>query len=130
MNTRNNIKITFNTPKYVIYGAQTKCFLTFKVKLPPILEHIVQTLIDKKYIAPMPKSVKGYATVYNKDEYDEQKGLKISMAKAEIAAYTAVNNWIGSVVDILIEQGLYKVDDFLLKSHKILDHDYVYIGKF
>ena len=47
MNTRNEIKITFGTPKYLIYGNFTKCSLPFVVNLPPMLELVANILIDK-----------------------------------------------------------------------------------
>lgn len=130
MNTRNEIKITFGDPKYLIYGNFTKCSLPFEVKLPPMLELVVNMLIDKGYIKKLPKSVKGLATVHKGDEYDEKKGLKISMAKAEIAAYCMVNNWLIGISNLMFDQGHCKIDSFLVKADQVINHDVEYIEQF
>lgn len=130
MNTRNEVKITFGTPKYVIYGAETKCYLPFEVKLTPFLEQIATLLIDKKIISTLPKGVKAIATVHEGDEYDEKKGLKIAMAKAEISAYALVNNWLADINDLFIVNINYKIDDFMTKAEKVIAHDIKYINQF
>lgn len=130
MNTRNEVKITFGTPKYVIYGAETKCYLPFEVKLTPFLEQIATLLVDKKIIPTLPKGVKAIATVHEGDEYDEKKGLKIAMAKAEINAYTIVNNWLADINDMFIDHINYKIDDFMIKAEKVIRHDVNYIDQF
>lgn len=130
MNTRNEIKITFDTPKYLIYGNFTKCNLPFEVKLPPMLELITNVLIDKGYIKKLPKSVKGLATLHKDDEYEEKKGLKVSMAKAEINAYALVNNWLVNINDVLLDSVNYKIDDFANKATYVINHDVNYINKF
>lgn len=129
MNTRNEIKITFGTPKHLIYGNFTKCSLPFEVKLPPMVELMANMLIDKGYIKKLPKSVKGLATVHKGDEYDEKKGLKISMAKAEISAYALVNNWLADINGLLYNID-YKIDDFMVKADKVIEHDVKYIEQF
>ena len=130
MNTRNEIKITFGTPKYVIYGAETKCYLPFEVKLPPFLEQIATFLVDKKIISTLPKGVKAIATLHEGDEYDEKKGLKIAMAKAEINAYAIVNNWFADINDIFIDQMDCKIGAFMIKASEVIKHDVEYLSKF
>jgi hypothetical protein len=130
MNTRNEVKITFGTPKYVIYGAETKCYLPFEVKLTPFLEQIATLLVDKKIISTLPKGVKAIATVHEGDEYDEKKGLKIAMAKAEINAYAIVNNWLADINDMFIDHINYKIDDFMIKAAEVIRHDVEYLRKF
>lgn len=130
MNTRNEVKITFGTPKYVIYGAETKCYLPFEVKLTPFLEQIATLLVDKKIIPTLPKGVKAIATVHEGDEYDEKKGLKIAMAKAEINAYAIVNNWVANIATLLFEQVHNKIDDFMIKANMVIRHDVKYIDQF
>ena len=130
MNTRNEVKITFGTPKYVIYGAETKCYMPFEVKLPPLMEQIATLLIDKKIIPALPKGVKAIATMHPGDEYDEKTGLKVAMAKAEIDAYTIVNNWLIDINDILIYQTHQKVLDFADKAEIVINHDVNFIRKF
>lgn len=130
MNTRNEVKITFGTPKYVIYGAETKCYMPFEVKLPPFLEQIATLLVDKKIISALPKGVKAIATVHEGDEYDEKKGLKIAMAKAEIDAYTIVNNWLADINDMFINHMDYKIGDFMIKAAKVINHDVEYLKQF
>lgn len=130
MNTRNEVKITFGTPKYVIYGAETKCYLPFEVKLTPFLEQIATLLVDKKIIPILPKGVKAIATVHEGDEYDEKKGLKIAMAKAEINAYAIVNNWVANIATLLFEQVHNKIDDFMIKANMVIRHDVKYIDQF
>lgn len=130
MNTRNEIKITFGTPKYVIYGNFTKCYLPFTVKIPPILETIAEALIAKGYALKLPKSAKGFATVHQGDEYNENTGIKVSTAKAEIAAYTIVNNWFVDLATVLFESAHCKIDDFMIKADKVIQHDVKYIEKF
>ena len=130
MNTRNEVKITFGTPKYVIYGAETKCYMPFEVKLPPFLEQIATLLIDKKIIPTLPKGVKAIATVHEGDEYDEKKGLKIAMAKAEIDAYVIVNNWVANIATLLFEQVHNKIDNFMIKADRVIRHDVKYIDQF
>ena len=130
MNTRNEIKITFSKPKYIIYGDFTKCSMHIDVKLPPVLEALTTTLVDKRYITPLPKIIKGIATVHPGDEYDENTGIKIATAKAEIAAYVAVNNWVATVAEILFDTCHAKIDDFMIKAECVLRHDNKYIRQF
>jgi hypothetical protein len=130
MNTRNEIKITFGTPKYVIYGAENKCYMPFEVKLPPLMEQIATLLIDKKIIPALPKGVKAIATMHPGDEYDEKTGLKVAMAKAEIDAYTIVNNWLVDINDLLIYKIFDKVGDFVEKAEIVIDHDVNFVRKF
>lgn len=130
MNTRNEVKITFGTPKYVIYGAETKCYMPFEVKLPPLMEQIATLLIDKKIIPALPKGVKAIATMHPGDEYDEKTGLKVAMAKAEIDAYTIVNNWLVDINDLLMFKIHEKVVDFVDKADIVIDHDVNFIRKF
>lgn len=130
MNTRNEVKITFGTPKYVIYGAETKCYMPFEVKLPPLMEQIATLLIDKKIIPALPKGVKAIATMHPGDEYDEQTGLKVAMAKAEIDAYTIVNNWLVDINDLLIYKICDKVGDFVEKAEIVINHDVNFVRKF
>lgn len=128
-NTRNNIKISFGVPTYMIFGSVTKCVMTFEVKMPAMLEKIAELMVDKKYVSPMPRICRGYASMHPKDEYDEKKGLKISMAKAEIAAYTAVHNWLCSIEDCLRHTDC-SIEDFLNKTYKVIKHDKKFVGKF
>ena len=130
MNTRNEVKITFGTPKYVIYGAETKCYMPFEVKLPPLMEQIATLLIDKKIIPALPKGVKAIATMHPGDEYDEKTGLKVAMAKAEIDAYTIVNNWLVDINDLLIYKIFDKVGDFVEKAEIVINHDVDFVRKF
>ena len=130
MNTRNEVKITFGTPKYVIYGAETKCYMPFEVKLPPLMEQIATLLIDKKIIPALPKGVKAIATMHPGDEYDEKTGLKVAMAKAEIDAYTIVNNWLVDINDLLIHKIYDKVGDFVEKAEIVINHDVNFVKKF
>ena len=130
MNTRNEVKITFGTPKYVIYGAETKCYMPFEVKLPPLMEQIATLLIDKKIIPALPKGVKAIATMHPGDEYDEKTGLKVAMAKAEIDAYTIVNNWLVDINDLLIFKIYDKVGDFVDKAEIVINHDVNFVRKF
>lgn len=130
MNTRNEVKITFGTPKYVIYGAETKCYMPFEVKLPPLMEQIATLLIDKKIIPALPKGVKAIATMHPGDEYDEKIGLKVAMAKAEIDAYTIVNNWLVDINDLLIYKIFDKVGDFVEKAEIVINHDVNFVRKF
>lgn len=130
MNTRNEVKITFGTPKYVIYGAETKCYMPFEVKLPPLMEQIATLLVDKKIIPALPKGVKAIATMHPGDEYDENIGLKVAMAKAEIDAYTIVNNWLVDINDILIYKIYDKVGDFAEKAEVVINHDVNFVRKF
>lgn len=130
MNTRNEVKITFGTPKYVIYGAETKCYMPFEVKLPPLMEQIATLLIDKKIIPTLPKGVKAIATMHPGDEYDEKTGLKVAMAKAEIDAYTIVNNWLVDINDLLIFKIYDKVGDFVEKAEIVINHDVNFVRKF
>lgn len=130
MNTRNEVKITFGTPKYVIYGAETKCYMPFEIKLPPLMEQIATLLIDKKIIPALPKGVKAIATMHPGDEYDEKTGLKVAMAKAEIDAYTIVNNWLVDINDLLMFKIHEKVVDFVDKADIVIDHDVNFVRKF
>lgn len=130
MNTRNEVKITFGTPKYVIYGAETKCYMPFEVKLPPLMEQIATLLIDKKIIPALPKGVKAIATMHPGDEYDEKTGLKVAMAKAEIDAYAKVYNWLATINDLLVGQVNYKIYDFMEKADTVIEHDINFIKQF
>lgn len=130
MNTRNEVKITFGTPKYVIYGAETKCYLPFEAKLPPLMEQIATLLVDKKIIPALPKGVKAIATMHPGDEYDENTGLKVALAKAEVDAYTTVNNWLVDINDLLIHKIYEKIVDFVDKAEIVINHDVDFVRQF
>jgi hypothetical protein len=104
--------------------------MPFEVKLPPLVEQIATLLIDKKIIPALPKGVKAIATMHPGDEYDEKTGLKVAMAKAEIDAYTIVNNWLVDINDLLIYKIYDKVGDFVDKAEIVINHDVNFVRKF
>lgn len=52
------------------------------------------------------------------------------MAKAEISAYALVNNWLADINDLFIDNINYKIDDFMIKADKVIEHDVKYIKQF
>lgn len=129
-NTRNNIKISFEDPTYLIFGNYTKCQMRFEVKMPYILEKIAEVLIDKKFLPPMPTSCKACAYMHPKDEYNEAKGLKVSMAKAEIVAYKKVSHWMSSFITLIAERGFDVIDSFQDFSYEVIAHDKKFLKQF
>lgn len=129
-NTRNNIKISFEDPTYLIFGNYTKCQMRFEVKMPYMLEKIAEVLIDKKFLPPMPTSCKACAYMHPKDEYDEAKGLKVSMAKAEIVAYQKASRWMSSFIALISERGFEVIDSFQDFSYEVITHDKKFLKQF
>lgn len=129
-NTRNNIKISFEDPTYLIFGNYTKCQMRFEVKMPYMLEKLAEVLIDKKFLSPMPTSCKACAYMHPNDEYDEAKGLKVSMAKAEIVAYKKVSRWMSSFVALMIDRGFETIDDFQDFAREVITHDKKFLRQF
>lgn len=129
-NTRNNIKISFEDPTYLIFGNYTKCQMRFEVKMPYMLEKLAEILIDKKFLPPMPTSCKACAYMHPKDEYDEAKGLKVSMAKAEIVAYKKVSRWMYSFIALITERGFDAIDSFQYLAHRVAMHDRKFLKQF
>ena len=129
-NTRNNIKISFEDPTYLIFGNYTKCQMRFEVKMPYMLEKIAEVLIEKKFLPPMPTSCKACAYMHPKDEYDEAKGLKVSMAKAEIVAYNKVSHWMSSFIALIAERGFDTIDCFLSFADNVTIHDKKFLKQF
>lgn len=129
-NTRNNIKISFGDPTYLIFGNYTKCQMNFEVKMPYMLEKIAEVLVDKKYLPPIPTSCKACAYMHPKDEYDEATGLKVSMAKAEVVAYKKVSHWMTSFMCLIADRGFITIDLFLEHADKVIMHDKKFLKKF
>ena len=116
MNTRNEIKITFGTPKYIIYGDFTKCSMHIDVKLPPVLEALTTTLIDKGYLNPLPKIAKGMATVHPGDEYNEKTGMYEFSGETKMKGETVIRStqdMIDYYEDLAYEYPIISIEDGL-----------------
>lgn len=127
---RNNIKISFEKPSYVVdeKNGVVICKLAFKVDAPSCV-----TFASKGRINNNPchfvQTSKGVAFAKNSDTFDINIGKRVSLAKAENLAYSWVNNWAKSAQNELVN-AISTIIDFSNKTRKVREHNVEYIKKF
>lgn len=126
---RNEIKISFDEPKYHIdlVNKVVVCILKGVPKLPNAIDWTSCSFTDSyfpdKYIA------KGVARLNPGDIFDEEKGMKVALAKAENKIYSMLGDDLKDYMT-----GVKRIEkqckDFLYKATKVISHNDLYLAKF
>lgn len=130
-NNRNEIKISFKKPKFHIDKANkvVVCVLEGTPQYPTSLDYTFTTITDLRYENIDTIKVKAVAKLAPNDNFDENIGMKIALAKAENKAYEQVcinlKEYMKSI-NTLIEQ----CKDFFYKSANVIEHNVKYLEQF
>ena len=130
-NTRNEVKIQFEEPKYHIdeYNKVVVCRLTAKAMIPHNFKQIMWDVDDVWPLDLEEFETKGIARLSPNDDWDENTGMKVALAKAENKAYEQVcvnlKEYMRSI-NTVIEQ----CKDFFYKSANVIEHNNKYLEKF
>jgi hypothetical protein len=127
---RNNIKIKFNKPVYVVdeKNKVVICTLKYKVDAPSTVVFASHVNINGN-LRHITQNVKAIARAKDNDTFDVNVGKKVSLAKAENLAYSYVNEWAKTAKNELIS-AVSAIIDFSNKTKKVRDHNVVYMRKF
>lgn len=131
MNDRNEIKISFKEPKYHIDKANkvVVCILEGEAKYPKAIDYSFTTITNLTFRDVEDIKVKAIAKLSPGDEFDENVGMKVALAKAENKAYEQVcinlKEYMRNI-NTIIEQ----CKDFFFKSANVIEHNNVYINQF
>lgn len=128
---RNEIKISFKEPKFHIDRANkvVVCILEGTPLYPCNIDYTFTTITNLRYADVDTIKVKAIAKLNPGDEFNEEVGMKVALAKAENKAYTQVcinlKEYIKSLNKIT-EQA----KDFFYKSANVIEHNYNYLEQF
>lgn len=131
MNDRNEIKISFKEPKYHIDKANkvVVCILEGEAKYPKAIDYSFTTITNLTFRDVEDIKVKATAKLSPGDEFDENVGMKVALAKAENKAYEQVcinlKEYMRNI-NTIIEQ----CKDFFFKSANVIEHNNIYINQF
>ena len=127
---RNNIKIKFDKPVYVVdeKNKVVICTLKYKADAPSTVIFASETTIHG---SPwhMNQIVKATARAKDNDVFDVNVGKKVSLAKAENLAYSHVNEWVKSAFKALCGASD-AIVEFSRKTKKVRDHNIAYMRRF
>lgn len=131
MNDRNEIKISFAEPKFHIDRANkvVVCILEGTPLYPKAIDYTINTITNLMYADVAEIKVKAIAKLSPGDEFDENIGMKVALAKAENKAYEQVcvnlKEYMRNI-NTVIEQ----CKDFFYKSANVIEHNNKYLEKF
>lgn len=131
MNDRNEIKISFKEPKFHIDKANkvVVCILEGTPRYPKVIDYTFTTITNLRYENVDEIKVKAIAKLSPDDNFDENVGMKVALAKAENKAYEQVcvnlKEYMRSI-NTVIEQ----CKDFFYKSTNVIEHNNKYLEKF
>jgi hypothetical protein len=131
MNDRNEIKISFKEPKFHIDKANKAvvCILEGTPRYPKAIDYTFTTITNLRYIDGDYIKVKAIAKLSPDDNFDENIGMKVALAKAENKAYeqvcTNLKEYMRSI-NTVIEQ----CKDFFYKSANVIEHNDRYLEQF
>ena len=126
---RNEIKLSFGEPKYHIDLANKVivCVLECQPLLPQEIDWTAFNFMNEYF--PAKYTVKGIARLNPDDEFDENIGMKVALAKAENRAYLMLGRDINRYQKCMTKTFI-ACKDFLYKAHKFLEHNDEYLKKF
>ena len=130
MQDRNNIKIEFGTPQFIV-NEKAKlviCKLKFRAKMPSSLKNILYNN-NAKATPEWYRVVKSVAFTKDNDEFDENIGKKVALAKAENQAYSYVRNCMTNALDEIIKVTK-AIKEFNDKTERVINHNISYMKKF
>lgn len=124
---RNEIKISFGGQKFYIDQKrnEVKCVLNFKLLCPPF----VKVILTQYGLYVSNWTVTSTARLKEKDSFDEIKGRKVALAKAENKAYCKVGK-ILKFVQEYIKLSDWQISSFCDKVDNVNAHNLEYINKF
>lgn len=131
MNDRNEIKISFKEPKFHIdkVNKVVVCILEGTPLYPKAIDYTINTITNLMYADVAEIKVKAIAKLSPDDNFDENIGMKVALAKAENKAYeqvcTNLKKYMSSINNI-VEQ----CKDFFYKSANVIEHNDGYLRKF
>ena len=110
---RNNIKISFDRPKYVTENKKVKCILTYRINVPSFV-HDEDRFSAKGY---NPAAVHSYGEFYlgeeltaigvatcgPEDSFDKKTGREIAEARAEAKAYKHAEKLLKKYVKTVVD---------------------------
>lgn len=125
---RNEIKISFNQPKYKVDSKNgiTTCRLTFVPQFPPFIQFILNNLYNNNF--PTTFCVIAKTRAKKGDPFNEN-GYKVSLAKAENKAYRAVRNLLKSFYNEL-HKADHQIATFSHKVESVINHNINYMNQF
>lgn len=124
-----NITLSFQKPRYVVSekNGVVVCYLDFYINYPrkfrPFFIHTYHNHRD--YLT----TVKALAIVKNGDTFDEIKGKKIALAKAENKAYLQVKNYV-KMAEKDFSKILQTISNYNRKADKVVKHNLEYLKQF
>lgn len=127
---RNNIKITFRQPQYIIneHVGVVICKLEFSVDAPKAVNYAsVGTINSSPY--HFIQTAKAVSFAKDNDKFDVNVGKKVALAKAENKAYSYVKEWAKTAKKEL-SMCLDAIEDFEFKTERVKNHNVEYMKKF
>lgn len=127
---RNNIKIHFKNPEYIVDEVKgvVICKLKFTCSVPDVVHYASKCALHESPVYKE-QTVKSVVFAKNNDTFDANIGKKVALAKAENQAYSYVNNYVQSCKKEL-ELALQAVNNFKWKKAKVKNHNIEYMRKF
>lgn len=124
---RNEIKLSFTNPEFFVDKKRNiiHCVLNFKPLYPPFIQSL---LIQFGFYTP-DWTTKGSARLKEQDKFDEVKGCKIALAKAENKAYLHVKKTLKHIQE-LIKLSDCQISNFCNKVDNVNSHNVKYINEF
>ena len=127
---RNNIKISFQQPEYIVdeNNGVVICKLKFKMHAPKMC---ILATKDTQWGNPwcFHQVSKGVAFTKDADKFDVNVGKRVSLAKAENQAYSYVYNLVNESKKILIDSAAACIN-FENKVKRVKEHNVEYMKKF
>ena len=110
---RNDIKISFDRPKYVTENKKVKCILTYRINVPSFV-HEEDRFPAKGYNPAAVRScgefylgdeltATGVATCGPEDRFDKKTGREIAEARAEAKAYKHAEKLLKKYVKTVVD---------------------------
>lgn len=131
MKDRNEIKISFKEPKFHIDKANkvVVCILEGTPKYPSNIDYTMTTITKLRYADIDEIKVKAIAKLSPDDNFDENVGMKVALAKAENKAYEQVcvnlKEYMRSINTVINQ-----CKDFFYKSANVIEHNDKYLEQF
>jgi hypothetical protein len=127
---RNNIKIKFQPPKYIIdeKNGVVICHLKFFAESPDCIKFASKCAYHTSPTCTE-QTTKAVVFAKNNDKFDVNIGKKVSLAKAENQAYSYVRNWAKTAQKELA-MALDAIEDFEFKVARVKMHNIAYMRKF
>ena len=127
---RNNIKISFKQPEYVVdeNNGVVICKLSFKIDAPTLCK---LTTGSTTWGTPwfVNHISKGVAFAKDTDKFDVNVGKRVALAKAENQAYAYVDQIVNDAKKKLVNS-VSACIDFENKVKRVREHNVEYIKKF